>query len=268
MITSRKKNPGNQKQVPKLQPIQADSYKDLRRQLKQIDDSVPYRGKGRKTEHVEIWSIYRFLSTFGDTSLISYPLQIKHADRPDLRLIMPTDAVGIEITEAVDRQRAHHDAIANQHECIGLQDASLFRYGHPEYSNEEIHRMAVNPVTKLEGPGWAGNEAEQGWAASISERIGRKARSFEDAGFDRNWLVVYDNTNEQLLVDVGEAIPLLLKNLHAIRGNDSHLPFDMIFIEHGSYYIKIEDARAEKIALMDLRSKKLCINFWRKLFHH
>ena len=228
--------------MAKLPTLTAESQDDLHHQLGKIDLHVPSRGQGRSKDHTEAWSICRFLATYSENPLITYPLKAEHKDKPDLRLFMPSASVGIEITEAVDQQRAHHDTIATQSGSTGITDASLFRDGHPEYSKEEIRRIALQPVSRLDGPGWKGNEAEQGWVNAIMGRITAKTSTLNKENFkrfDNNWLVIYDNTVEQVGLTLDDALDYLIGAIGNMKSEDSQIPFDLIFVESFRHFLKI-----------------------------
>ena len=242
--------------MAKLPTFSASSYDNLCDQLSKINLSAPLRGQARSKDHKETWSICRFLASYGDSTFIKYPLKVEHKERPDIRLFMPSISVGVEITDAIDQQRAHHDAIVNRHGSTGLTDASLFKYGHPEYSKEEIRRMAIQPATKLNGPGWEGDEPEQAWAKAIMDRIKAKVQSVSKAGFqkfDKNWLIIYDNTVEQIL-ELDSIDQYLWEETKTIKRQGSQLPVEYIFIEHQRIFLKIADKGISCDKIVDLWS--------------
>lgn len=81
--------------------INANSVRDLIDMLRNIDISVPLRTKGQTTEQCERWSICRFLSTYAETNLLEFPLEVVKRERPDFLLSLPSRQVGLEITEAI-----------------------------------------------------------------------------------------------------------------------------------------------------------------------
>ena len=84
--------------------LQADSPEELIQIIKNIDLKVPKRTQGRKTKHTENWIILRFLSTFADTKLFDYPIEVFHQYKPDFRINMSDKILGIEITESIPEQ--------------------------------------------------------------------------------------------------------------------------------------------------------------------
>ncbi len=106
----------------------ASSSTDLLQQLRTIDISVPPRTEGRTTEQREQWSICRLLATYAETDLLDYPLQVKHKDRPDIILSMPSVCVGIEITEAVPENLARSDVQALKNKPWRCPDQHWGRY--------------------------------------------------------------------------------------------------------------------------------------------
>lgn len=69
-----------------LNQFDAQSANDLICKLQSYDTCIPNRSSGRKTHHTERWTICRFLHAIANTSVLSYPLCVKHGDRPDLVL--------------------------------------------------------------------------------------------------------------------------------------------------------------------------------------
>ena len=109
-----------------MQSLTAASVDQLLASLEQIDISVPLRTEGRTTGHCEASSICRFLSTYSDTELLTYPLELTHRDRPDFLIKHSAGEVGIEVTEVVPENRAAVDAYRERKGIEG----SFFLQGH------------------------------------------------------------------------------------------------------------------------------------------
>lgn len=90
--------------------LEAGSHDELVARLAALDIEVPERGNGRTTSQVERYGIVQLLGTLAPERL-AFPLTLTHDDRPDFRLTMPSDEVGIEHTEAVPPNVASADAM-------------------------------------------------------------------------------------------------------------------------------------------------------------
>jgi hypothetical protein len=66
-----------------MKSISADSKDQLTSILRGIDISVPPRKEGRKTPHLETWSICHLLATLAQCNEIVYPMELTKRERPD-----------------------------------------------------------------------------------------------------------------------------------------------------------------------------------------
>lgn len=207
--------------------IDARSASDLVDRLRAIDIAVPLRTEGRTTEQCERWSICRFLSTYAETDLLGYPLQIEKCERPDFLLSLPSRQVGIEITEAVPADWAWADARREKLNYDKLVFLQRFRPGEPQRSREEIDAIARGASR---GDGWAGDAPEREWADVMLHFAHDKAATFVKPGykqFKNNWLLIYDNWPLPA-VDDPKAASYLAQRIASL---DMPLPFDRIFVE-------------------------------------
>ncbi|MDG4553441.1 MAG: hypothetical protein P9E24_04225 [Candidatus Competibacter sp.] len=207
--------------------VTASSPIDLLQQLRTIDISVPLRTEGRTTKQCERWSICRLLATYSETSLLDYPLQVKHEDRPDFVLSMPTVCIGIEITEAVPENWARTDAFAQHKGYDNLRHMERFRPGEPLRSSDEINRLALG---QSRGSIWVGDSSEREWAEVMIYFSLKKIKNYANPDFrksQRNWLVIYENWPLPT-VEEDKAASLFHQKLVNLSGA---LPFDKIFIE-------------------------------------
>ncbi len=109
--TLRRRENSNRKEPSIMQSFHAPSVHDLLRILGEvpIPERPPPREK-RKTEYTEKWVIRYFFEAIAETGLLEYPLCVEHRDKPDVVLSSRIGKTGIEITEAVPKDRAKVEA--------------------------------------------------------------------------------------------------------------------------------------------------------------
>lgn len=96
-----------------MEELMAGSAQELVALLAATDISVPPRTRGRRSRHVERYSVALLLATLADREL-GYPLSLVHRDRPDYQLEMDGRRIGVEHTEAVPENEAHRSALREQ----------------------------------------------------------------------------------------------------------------------------------------------------------
>lgn len=213
--------------VATLVNLSANSADDLLRSVGAIDIAVPLRTEGRTTEQCERWSICRFLSTYAETDLLQYPLQVEKHERPDLLLSLPSSRIGIEITEAVPEDWAWADARREKLDLETIVSLQRFRPAEPRRSKQEIDNIARG---SSRGDGWAGDAPEKEWADAMLHVAARKSDKCQSPGFEQfemNWLLIYDNWPLPAL-KAEKAVAFLAQRLANL---DMPLPFESIFIE-------------------------------------
>lgn len=211
-----------------IDSVTAHSSTDLLQKLRTIDISVPLRTEGRTTKQCERWSICRLLATYAETDLFDYPLQIRHEDRPDIVLSMPTACIGIEITEAVPENWARVDALAERKGYDNLRYIERFQPGELRRSTNEINHIAIG---KSKGSLWAGDSAEREWAEVMIYFSLKKIKNYANPNFrkfQKNWLVIYENWPLPA-VEEDKAASLFHQRIVDLSGS---LPFDKIFVEY------------------------------------
>jgi len=163
--------------------------------------SVPPRSCGRNKTHTEAWSTSTLLASLAETELLKYPLAYEEAaDKPDLRLHLPSRSVGVEITEMVPENYAQAIAIANaEFDDSLLVEPSLFPWGAPKLSGAQIRAMLSRMQTELTGPpsgGDGGRAVALEWATAVRDTLLTKLEKINAPGymaFADYWLVIYDN---------------------------------------------------------------------------
>ena len=124
-----------------LNQFDAQSANDLICKLQSYDTCIPNRSSGRKTHHTERWTICRFLHAIANTSVLSYPLCVKHGDRPDLVLGFSqgiSSSIGIEIVEAVPQSYAHLQSKFEQEDSVDVYPVPEIKFHDPPWSKKEL----------------------------------------------------------------------------------------------------------------------------------
>ena len=207
--------------------VVAKDHFDLKKQLCASHASVRDRGKGRNKVQTEGWVSRQLLPTLSNFPYFHFPVTVEFKDRPDLRLYMPEDSIGIEITEVVPEIYAQADAIRNRNYPNATVDRSIFTWG-AKYTSKQIHDHLSTVGGKLTGPGWTRDAVEQEWADAVSNSIKVKQRKLNTEGyslFPKNWLAAYTSVPGPSL-KINQAaflikLPKQRKNQHV---------FDIIFV--------------------------------------
>ncbi|UZD94092.1 hypothetical protein LOY64_22710 [Pseudomonas corrugata] len=214
-----------------LLDLSADRRK-RKRQLRNIDTTVPLRSQGRTTDHTEIYSIVWMLRIAPPLQL-TYPLQVIHDDRPDFVLSSVGIRVGVEVTEAVSANTASMDNLRETE--LGLTEGhSTFYFQRKATPGEDkINCSILREMIRENTPGepWVGTGAED-WAAAISYFVSEKVVKSGKLGFrqyDLNWLLIYDNWDEPALrQDLADEA--LFQHLQAMAAFDT---FDRVLVLDG-----------------------------------
>ena len=228
----------------------AVSKENLLSTLSAIDILVPPVGMGRTKEHVERWSICKLLSTLANQNQLTYPLQLIHDDRPDFLIKFTSEQVGIEFTEARNRNQAHYQAILNREFSEKIYSPSLFQLGKPEMSKDGM--LADLKQDLLFGPPLTGDKPERDWVEYIKNTVEAKLLGLakpEFRKFDQNWLLIYvaiPFTN----VDIDVALTYLGPCLPKIFA--FNMTFDTIYIEHVNQIIKICPSELIKMEINEI----------------
>ena len=236
-----------------MQRISAQTKEDLLKQLTLIDISVPPIDEGRTTEHCERWSICRLLATISLNQDFEFPIELIKRERPDFYLHIGPKKIGIEVTEAIQPDYARARVLPEAELDESILDPSLFKWGAPKRSLEELRSVASEK--KLTGPGWEGDEIEVEWSEAIFGVIKKKSGKLISKGFERyseNWLAIYDNANSFAL-DIDKPISMIVKKLRKYWSNAS---FDKIYVETAEFIIEISKENVRKIPLNDLWKNK------------
>lgn len=203
-------------------------------QLGQIDISVPPRGRERKTEHTERWSICRLLATLAWEHKLSFPCIVKKSECPDY-CVKSDRTIGIEITEAVKEDLARAHALPKPSKD-GVIDLSLFRWRDRRKTLDELRSIVSE--TKLIGPGWSGDAPEKEFADAIADRIEDKTVRLNQkpfSRFDEDWLLLYENLSLPALNESKAASYLCLLLSEYWSENSFH----RVFVESGRFIIEL-----------------------------
>lgn len=228
----------------------AATKNDLISTLSSFDITVPLRTEGRKTSHVERWTICRLLSTLAKNELLGYPVALKHRDRPDFLLQHHETKIGIELTEASSEQYAAYSALAEHEFPDSFLEPGHFRWGKPKRTIEEMRELLRQE--QLTSPPWGGDHAEREWALYFQSVVETKLLKLAKLGFEtfnENWLVIYDNLPLQH-IHLEKAIGYLLLEME--RTWASTIGFSTIYIEHGAVFVKLTPNETTYMTLYDL----------------
>lgn len=228
----------------------AATKNDLISILGSFDITVPLRTEGRKTPHVERWTICRLLSTLAENELLCYPVALTHRDRPDFLLQCHEAKIGIELTEASSEQYAAYSALAEHEFPDSLLEPGHFRWGAPKRTIEEMRELLRQE--QLTSPPWGGDHAEREWALYFQSVVETKLLKLAKLGFEtfhENWLVIYDNLPLQH-IHLEKAIGFLLPELG--RTWASTPGFSAIYIEHGDFFVNLTPNETIYMTLHDL----------------
>ncbi len=234
---------------PKMKPIHASSSQELLDLLRRQGIKVPSRGKGRKKEHVEIYTACHLISTLAAAGLLGFPLTLTHDDKPDFLLQLEGQCIGLEVTECVDENDAKHDAWLNEHKPEEYIESGRFRYGQT-YSREYLRNMRSGNVPP--SPGYSGDEVECEWASYMADLIEKKRskiKNFNCLNFDKKWLLIYDNLFLPM-PDMDICIKYLRPRIQQTWCADP--AFDAIFIEDEASIIRISETDHEVMSINSL----------------
>lgn len=241
--------------------INAISYIDLLKKLRETDISVPAISRGRTKLHTERWTMYRFLATFGDSDRLTYPIAVKHQDRPDFCLEMADRQVGVEVTSAMPENFARALVLRDKFYPNAPLEPDHFRWGIPRLASKEILRILERSQNRLTGMGWVGDSVEHEWAGAIAESCYTKSEVLNSNRFGEypcNWLLIYDNV-PQAALDLQLGVKYLVQNLVAPSQQRTKptRQFDCVFVETHETFVSIESGMPQFTKLRDIRRKRV-----------
>ncbi|MCG9731357.1 hypothetical protein L1D44_16295 [Shewanella sp. Isolate13] len=130
---------------------------------------MPPRGKKRKTEHCEKWSLHKALSILHSNKIISFPISIEKSEMPDYWIEMSGLTYGVELTKVIHPDYARVQTLSEAKNENSVLDPSLFKWGQPERSTKELKLIASR--NELTGEPWVGDRVEVEFAQSIFETV-------------------------------------------------------------------------------------------------
>ena len=232
--------------------IRAQSSAELLTKLSKVDITVPSRTEHPTTAHCENWSICRFLSSFAEDALLSYPVELKPHERPDF-LLAGTQQVGIEVTQAGHQDYSWALTLAAR-EPGAIIEQNLFSYGNMLTADQK--RQGIKPfigheTQPLIGPGWQGNQREREWVKYVMDSVRQKSDNLSKPGYlhcGEDWLLIYDST-PLTDVRVDDALVLLTEALSETW--QTKPSFSQIFIEVPNWFLHINARETRKVPLRD-----------------
>lgn len=223
---------------------------ELLNALRRIDISVPLRSEGRKTKHVEVWTICRLLSTLSNARRLKFPLTLWHRDRPDFRLRSANTEIGVEIAEAVPERYAAYSALGERHYPDAILEPSHFFERAATFSADDLKGLLGQE--ELSGKPSLGDRSERDWALFICGVIEKKFKKLAHSEFLKlplNYLLIYDNL-PLFPINIPTAVSFLRPILNEPWTRNPN--FDVVFIERDSVIVEISARQTAVLKLNDL----------------
>jgi hypothetical protein len=166
----------------KAEMLRVKDKAELLKVLDKLSFRVPRRDQGRKTEHAEKYSIYRFFEVMAQNDRIRYPLIIFKRERPDFEIWMPNLNVGVEHTEAVPGNKA-----LEQFNETRLPEKDYWgRLYSPIEKKMKIDEIR-GEILRHKGAAcsFSGDEIERNWVDAMIAYINKKCETLRKNGFQR-----------------------------------------------------------------------------------
>jgi hypothetical protein len=235
--------------------VRANDRQHLLQKLKAINVEVPPRDSGkRKSEHAELYCIRKLIHFLCCSDRLSYPLALWHRDKPDFRLELPGNAIGIEHTEAVPEKQVRKDLLRSgrsadsgggrQREDREWHFVEKHTYGEEKRDNKVLRKELTRDPHNKNAPGYAGDECEIAWAEVMKNVIKSKKVKLEHYQQNQaSWLLVYGNWYFPCL----EIQPAMRYLKEAILEEPQVCEFDEVWILEGDYVCRLHDRAAGEV---------------------
>ena len=215
-----------------IDQFDAQSANDLIFKLQSYDTCVP--SSGQKTRHSERWIICHFLSAIANTSLLSYPLCVKHGDKPDLVLGFTqglNSCIGIEIIMAVPQSLAHLQAKFEREDSVEFYPVPEIKFHDSPWPREKVENYVQSTIRGWQPPPIMGDRMERNWKEAIIGVVTKKAKKYESNVIKRyptNWLLIYDNWSP---APPDWEVKVITKELHqCLYISELQHPFERVFV--------------------------------------
>jgi len=226
------------------------SEENFLKDILKINDYVPERSKGRKTEHTENYSIVSFLKEFYNKEDFSFPFTLIHRDKPDFLITSQIKKTGVEFTESIPEQLAKAAYLLEKHfEGYAKLEPEFFGWDAPERTDSEILEILNKSQIRLIGQGFYGKSIEDKWLLGIQGCITNKTKKLNNKDFekfDSNFLLIYDNQTKSML-DRDYVSVNLLPFFNTYWNENDIMTFDKIFIDSGKFFFLVEKNFKPKI---------------------
>lgn len=220
-----------------------NNKEQFKKDILAIDNYVPFRSKGRKTEHTEKYSIVSFLTEFHKEEYFNFPFTLTHRDKPDFSILSQMGQVGIEFTESIPEQLARAQVLLEKNfQGYKKLEPYFFGWDAPERNDSEILEILKKTQIRLFGQGSNGKSVEEKWIIGIQGCIANKTSKLNNVDFEKygqNWLLIYDNQSRPVL-DKDYVSKKLIIFLQLYLNENNKILFDKIFIESGNYFYVID----------------------------
>jgi hypothetical protein len=143
-------------------------------------------------------------------------------------------------------------AIGNTKYPGALVDESLFTWGSPKKTPQQIHTHLRTRGNRLTGPGWLADAVEHEWATAVIDTTRSKLDKLNEPDFrrqDENWLAIFDNVPGAAL-EIGKAIQFLRAAL--VLEPQRPASFSPIFILHSVEILVIDRTSVQRLQMLSL----------------
>lgn len=233
--------------------IEAQSRTELNAKLTALDLAV--RGTGSSTIRRERTSMSRLLATLATSGHLQFPLQIRHQDRPDFRIVTAGVRIFVECVEAVPQEwkEIQADRRRRVHASHGGEPKVVFMPRFPPDGRRDGRedRALVLSGAAAEPP-WEGDEPERDWVTVMVDTIRRKRAKLLGGSYPVDgavWLLIQD---EWPLpdVDVAAALGLLVPAVQVAF--EDGLGFDRVHICTHDELVTVDASSCTQMPIVDL----------------
>lgn len=229
--------------------LRAASPDDLLRQLAAIDITVPLVTAGRTKEHREQHMMARLLATVANTSLLRFPIQVTHTERPDFVLRMRNEEVGVECVEANHPENYHIECIRESEYPEAMNFGQRFEPGKLTHTKTQKHEIASGQTA---GPPWMPDSMRTNWIAAMEFTVADKLDKLRAGNYIAQrpaWLLIHDEWPNPIRF-YPEAIRLAATELHLMLAPHFVPPtFTEILLASGYQLFKLDRNTHEVLSI-------------------
>lgn len=217
--------------------IEAYTLDDLKSQIDRLKIEVPPRAQSSANDEREQWQAQHLLLALFSAHQLPPPVRLHKRDAPDFLLEIKNMRIGVETTEAINRDyvRAQMHPAAQQEGAV--VDPSLYKWGTEGRPTSQIREEAGRK--QLSGYGWSGDNVEREFARSIVDVVHRKTLKLRShyVRYESDCLLVYHN-HPSPAIDIEKARIYAAKSLESYWGQSG---FHTVYVHKHNwmlYFIK------------------------------